>query len=81
MNDKTELVIQLQPCCDENTLDELYSSHDGSFLCVSNDGEYFAGELCWEQGRPPNYSVICHGFKYYAADINMIGIIHEKGEQ
>ena len=51
----TTLTIELNQCLSENTLDNLYSKHEGQFLCLLHNGTYIAGELNWEQGHAPNY--------------------------
>lgn len=69
------LTIELNQCLSENTLDNLYSKHEGQFLCLLHNGTYIAGELNWEQGHAPNYYIESSDYKYYYHDIKMIGPI------
>ena len=73
----TTLTIELNQCLSENTLDNLYSKHEGQFLCLLHNGTYIAGELNWEQGHAPNYYIEVDNRKYYHTAIKEIGIIPE----
>ena len=67
--------VDMKLCTGELTLDKMYETHDGKFLCILTTGNYVVGDLEWEQGYSPNYYVSGDNCKYYHYDIKSIGAL------